>query len=41
MPIAATRMSLEAVLNDDRTTALLNDLFPARHIATVMGVAGP
>ncbi|NEE17360.1 hypothetical protein G3M58_64200 [Streptomyces sp. SID7499] len=37
-PVAATRMSLEAVRDDERTTALLTDLFPARHVAPVVAL---
>ncbi|MFI9155537.1 SDR family NAD(P)-dependent oxidoreductase [Streptomyces sp. NPDC053367] len=38
VPVAATRMSLEAVRDDERTTALLTDLFPARHVAPVVAL---
>ncbi|MDX3364182.1 MULTISPECIES: SDR family NAD(P)-dependent oxidoreductase [Streptomyces] len=38
VPVAATRMSLEAVRDDPRTTALLTDLFPARHVAPVVAL---
>ncbi|MGW2619643.1 SDR family NAD(P)-dependent oxidoreductase [Streptomyces sp. NPDC001500] len=38
VPVAATRMSLEAVRDDERTTALLTGLFPARHVASVVAV---
>ncbi|MER0443650.1 SDR family NAD(P)-dependent oxidoreductase [Streptomyces sp. Edi4] len=36
VPIAATRMSLEALDGDELTAALLADLFPARHVAAVV-----
>ncbi|MGW7101646.1 SDR family NAD(P)-dependent oxidoreductase [Streptomyces sp. NPDC054838] len=38
VPIAATRMSLEVVQGDEQMTALLADLFPARHVASVVAV---
>ncbi|MFF3090784.1 SDR family NAD(P)-dependent oxidoreductase [Streptomyces nojiriensis] len=36
VPIAATRMSLEALQDDQRMTAVVSDLFPARHVASVV-----
>ncbi|MEH0474790.1 SDR family NAD(P)-dependent oxidoreductase [Streptomyces sp. B21-097] len=38
VPVAATRMSLEAVRDDEQMTALLTRLFPARHVASVVAV---
>ncbi|MFJ2397863.1 SDR family NAD(P)-dependent oxidoreductase [Streptomyces sp. NPDC087843] len=36
VPVAGTRMSLEAVQGDDQMTAILTSLFPARHVAPVV-----
>ncbi|MGW7046350.1 SDR family NAD(P)-dependent oxidoreductase [Streptomyces avermitilis] len=36
VPIAGTRMSLEAVQGDEQMTSLLTSLFPARHVASVV-----
>lgn len=38
VPIAATRMSLEALQDDEPMTALLTDLFPARLVASVVAL---
>ncbi|MFJ7336354.1 hypothetical protein ACIQUU_24315 [Streptomyces sp. NPDC101116] len=38
VPVAATRRSLEEVREDERTTALLTDLCPARHVAPVVAL---
>ncbi|OQR64582.1 3-oxoacyl-ACP reductase [Streptomyces maremycinicus] len=38
VPIAATRMSLEALQGDEPMTALLTDLFPARLVAPVVAL---
>lgn len=38
VPIAATRMSLEALQGDESTSALLTDLFPARLVASVVAL---
>ncbi|MFB7781286.1 SDR family NAD(P)-dependent oxidoreductase [Streptomyces vinaceus] len=38
VPIAATRMSLEAIQGDAPMTALLTDAFPARHAASVVAL---
>jgi NAD(P)-dependent dehydrogenase (short-subunit alcohol dehydrogenase family) len=36
VPVAATRMSLEAVQGDDQLAEILTSLFPARHVAPVV-----
>lgn len=36
VPIAGTRMSLEAVEGDEQMTGVLTSLFPARHVASVV-----
>jgi NAD(P)-dependent dehydrogenase (short-subunit alcohol dehydrogenase family) len=36
VPVAATRMSLEAVHGDEQMTMLLRSLFPVRHVASVV-----
>ncbi|MET8168219.1 SDR family NAD(P)-dependent oxidoreductase [Streptomyces sp. NPDC005329] len=38
VPIAATRMSLEALQGDESVTALLTDLFPAHLVASVVAL---
>ncbi|MYS23209.1 NAD(P)-dependent dehydrogenase, short-chain alcohol dehydrogenase family [Streptomyces sp. DvalAA-14] len=38
VPVAGTRMSLEAVRDDEPMTAMLTSLFPARHVAPVVAV---